>query len=192
VDDIFDFSRLTDNRLDLENGPFQLARCLGKIEGHFTVRAKEKNLSLTVRREPNIPDLVWGDEKRLGQILSQLVDNALKFTVEGGVSLTASLAAGTEKLLQFSVIDTGVGIPDEKRDAIFEAFSQADTSSTRRFGGTGLGLTICSRLANLMGGKIWFESGPGGSAFYLAVPWVATESSQSPHEEVLRPLDVRS
>ena len=175
VDDIFDFSRLTDNRLDLERSPYQLARCLGKLEHDFAPRAKEKKLAFTVRRSPNVPDVLVGDEKRLRQILSQLVDNALKFTVEGGVSVSATLSLAATTEIQFSVIDTGVGVPEDKRDAIFEAFSQADTSSTRRFGGTGLGLTICSRLSALMGGRIWFESGPEGSAFYLSVPCVVPD-----------------
>ncbi len=86
------------------------------------------------------------------------------------------------KELQFSVIDTGVGIPEDKQDAIFEAFAQADSSSTRRYGGTGLGLTICSRLCALMGGRIWFESGPEGSAFYLTVPCITPEATAGKSE----------
>ena len=185
VDDIFDFSRLTDNRLDLENHTFQLARTLGVLEHDFSDRAREKNLSLTVRRDTNTPELMVGDEKRLRQILSHLVDNAVKFTFEGGVSVTASLRAGETKELLVSVIDTGVGIPEDKRDAIFEAFSQADGSSTRRYGGTGLGLSICSRLTALMGGRIWFESGPEGSAFYLTVPCVTPEATPGKASRIL-------
>jgi signal transduction histidine kinase/ligand-binding sensor domain-containing protein len=172
VEDIFDFSRLTDHCLDLESKPFQLNRCLSVVEHEFSPRAKEKKLSFTVRSDPSMPESLVGDEKRLRQILSQLVDNALKFTSAGGVSVTASMSSGVANEVQFSVVDTGVGIPEDKKDAIFEAFSQADNSSTRRYGGTGLGLTICSQLALLMGGKIWFESGPGGSTFYLCVPTV--------------------
>jgi signal transduction histidine kinase/ligand-binding sensor domain-containing protein len=170
VEDIFDFSRLVDNRLELHIEPFSLNRCLSALERDFLQRAKEKHLSFTVRRDPSIPETVVGDEKRLKQVLSQLVDNALKFTSLGGVSVAASLCPGTADQVQFSVVDTGIGVPEDKRDAIFEAFSQADNSSTRRYGGTGLGLTICSRLAALMGGRIWFESGPEGSTFYLSVP----------------------
>jgi signal transduction histidine kinase/ligand-binding sensor domain-containing protein len=178
VDDIFDFSRLTDNRLVLQNSPYQFSRCLGKLEHDFSPRAKEKKLSFTVRRGPNIPDVLVGDERRLRQILSHLVDNALKFTSEGGVSVTATLGPPGTNELHFSVIDTGIGVPEDKKDAIFEAFSQADNSSTRRHGGAGLGLTICSGLSALMGGRIWFESGPEGSAFYLAVPCVTPEQSR--------------
>jgi two-component system sensor histidine kinase/response regulator len=174
VEDIFDFSRLMDNRLELESQSFHLNRCLGLLDQQFSSRATEKGISLTVRREPTTPEVLFGDEQRLRQILSHLVDNAVKFTAEGGVSLTASLNPASTNEIQFSVIDTGVGIPDEKREAIFEAFSQADNSLTRRYGGTGLGLTICSRLATLMGGRIWFESGPEGSTFYLSVPCVAS------------------
>jgi signal transduction histidine kinase len=179
VDDIFDFSRLTDNRLELAVQPFQLSRCLGVLEHNFLPRAKEKNLSFTVRREPNLPEVLVGDEKRLQQILSQLVDNALKFTTEGGVSVTASMSFGSVNEVQFSVLDTGVGVPEDKRDAIFQAFSQADNSLTRRYGGAGLGLTICSRMAVLMGGRIWFESGPEGSTFYLCVPRVSPDKDAS-------------
>jgi signal transduction histidine kinase/ligand-binding sensor domain-containing protein len=171
VEDIFDFSRLTENQVELEAQPFQLARCLDKIEHDFAWRAKEKSLSFTVRREAGTPEVLLGDEKRLRQILSHLVDNALKFTTEGGVSV-AAVGADKPNELQFSIVDTGVGIPEDKQREIFDAFSQADTSSTRRHGGLGLGLTICSRLAALMGGKIWFESGPGGSTFWLSVPFV--------------------
>ncbi len=169
MEDIFDFSQLKDNQLELEERPFHLARCLGMLEHDFAWPAKEKNLSFTVRREANTPELLLGDEKRLRQILSHLVDNAVKFTAEGGVSLTARATNANE--LQFSIVDTGVGIPEEKQRGIFEAFSQADTSSTRRYGGLGLGLTICARLAALMRGKIWFESGPEGSTFHLSVPF---------------------
>jgi signal transduction histidine kinase/ligand-binding sensor domain-containing protein len=177
VDDIFDFSQLTDNRLALEIKPFQLARCLGMLERDFSARAKEKKLSFTVRRDAGTPELLLGDEKRLRQILSHLVDNALKFTSEGGVSVAVTVPGGPSEL-QFSVVDTGVGVPEEKQWGIFEAFSQADNSSTRRYGGTGLGLTICSRLAALMGGRIWLESGPGGSTFYLAVPCIVPATDE--------------
>jgi signal transduction histidine kinase/ligand-binding sensor domain-containing protein len=176
VDDIFDFSRLKDNQVELEAKPFQLARCLGMLEHDFAWRAKEQNLSFTVRRGAGTPDILTGDEKRLRQILSHLVDNALKFTAEGGVSVTATTVDGDE--LQFSIVDTGIGIPEDKQREIFEAFSQADTSSTRRYGGLGLGLTICSRLAALMGGKIWFESGPEGSTFHLCVPFSKPKEPQ--------------
>jgi signal transduction histidine kinase/ligand-binding sensor domain-containing protein len=177
VEDIFDFSRLNDNQIELEVKPFELARCLGMLEHEFAELASEKKLSFTVRREAGTPDVLLGDEKRLRQILSHLVDNALKFTAEGGVSLTASALNGSE--VQFSVIDTGVGIPEDKQREIFEAFSQADTSPSRRYGGLGLGLTISSRLAALMDGKIWFESGPEGSTFHLSVPFAKPKQTLS-------------
>jgi signal transduction histidine kinase/ligand-binding sensor domain-containing protein len=178
VESIFDFSRLNDNQVELERKPFALSQCLGRLENEFAWAAKAKNLSFTVRREAGTPEWVVGDEKRLGQILSYLVDNALKFTAEGGVSVTAGAVSGEE--LEFSIIDTGVGIPEEKQREIFEAFSQADTSSTRKYGGLGLGLTISSRLAALMGGKISFESGPGGSTFHLVVPLGGSKEAQTP------------
>jgi signal transduction histidine kinase/ligand-binding sensor domain-containing protein len=172
VEDIFDFSELTDNGLALEAKPFQLARCMSVLEHEFSARAREKKLTLTVRRDVGTPDLLLGDEKRLRQILSHLVDNAIKFTAEGGVSVAATAVGSISQTeLQFAVADTGVGVPEDKQREIFEAFSQADNSSTRRYGGTGLGLSLCSRLATLMGGRIWLESGPGGSTFYLKVPF---------------------
>jgi signal transduction histidine kinase len=176
VDEIFDFSRLTDNLVELELKPFQLARCLGMLEHDFAWRAKEKNLSFTVRREAHTPQVLVGDQKRLRQILSHLVDNALKFTAEGGVSVTASAVNGE---LQFSVVDTGVGVPEDKQSVIFEAFSRAGDTSAGRSGGLGLGLTICSRLAALMGGRIWFESGPEGSTFYLNVPLTTPDEPEN-------------
>lgn len=188
VDDIFDFSRLTDNRLELENRPFQLARCLSMVEHDFLPKAREKNLSLTVRCHSEVPDVVVGDEKRLRQILSHLVDNALKFTSFGGVSLKASRNSAEANELQFAVVDTGLGVAPDKKDAIFEAFSQADNSSTRRYGGTGLGLTICARLAALMGGKIWFESGPGGSVFYLIVPCMTPDQQAKSGSSLVRSM----
>jgi len=182
VDDIFDFSRLTDNRLELEIKSFSLARCLGMLEHDFSACAREKKLSFTVRRDAGSPEVLIGDEKRLRQILSHLVDNALKFTSAGGVCVVAaaSISSAGQSEVQFSIADTGVGIPEEKQRDIFEAFSQADTSLTRRYGGTGLGLSICSRLAALMGGKVWFESGPGGSTFYLSLPCVTPGEPKSP------------
>jgi signal transduction histidine kinase len=122
-----------------------------------------------------------GDQKRLRQILSHLVDNALKFTAEGGVSVTASAVNGE---LQFSVVDTGVGVPEDKQSVIFEAFSRAGDTSAGRSGGLGLGLTICSRLAALMGGRIWFESGPEGSTFYLNVPLTTPDEPENPPSAV--------
>jgi ligand-binding sensor domain-containing protein/signal transduction histidine kinase len=173
VDDILDFSQLADNQVELEVKPFHLARCLGMLEHDFSARAKEKKLTFGVRREAGTPEVLMGDEKRLREILSHLVDNALKFTAEGGVCVATAVGANNRHELQFSIIDSGIGVPPDKQQEIFEAFSQADTSSTRRYGGLGLGLTICSRLAALMGGKIWFESGPEGSTFYLNVPFIA-------------------
>ncbi len=170
VEDIFDFSRLTDNRLELDYQPFKLGHCLTRLEQEFAARAKEKKLSFTVRRDSHVPEVLLGDENRLRQVLENLLENAVKFTTEGGVALAVVIKADQGDEVQFSVLDTGIGVRDDKQNAIFEAFSQADNSSTRRYGGTGLGLTICARLAALMQGRIWFESGPGGSTFYLSIP----------------------
>jgi signal transduction histidine kinase len=134
------------------------------------MRAKQKNLALTAKLDREIPDEVVGDPLRLRQVLLNLLDNAIKFTSKGGVSLSVTLdhLGNGEALLHFAVTDTGIGIPAQKQKSIFEAFTQADTSSTRRYGGTGLGLTISYQLAAMMGGRLWVESRDGnGSTFHF-------------------------
>jgi ligand-binding sensor domain-containing protein/signal transduction histidine kinase len=170
VNDILDFSKVEARKLTLEKAPFQLRRSTDELTRSLQHRALEKNLSLTVQVDAGIPDDLAGDALRLRQVLLNLLDNAVKFTAKGGISLsiTADQLSEMEVLLHFAVADTGIGIPIEKQKKIFEAFSQADTSSTRRYGGTGLGLTISQQLATMMGGQLWVESIPGqGSTFHF-------------------------
>src|SRR5439155_16294847 len=131
-------------------------------------RAHEKGLELGCYIEGNVPDGLIGDPGRLRQIIVNLLVNAIKFTEQGEVVIRVSAEARTDNdiLLHFAVSDTGIGIPEEKQKLIFEAFTQADSSTTRNYGGTGLGLAICAQLAAIMGGKIWVESRQGlGSTF---------------------------
>jgi PAS domain S-box-containing protein len=170
INDILDFSKIEAGRLDLEPTPFSLRESLGETIKGFGPQAHRKNLELLLHVQPNAPDRVVGDALRLGQILTNLVGNAVKFTDHGEVVLQVRLEsnAGDTVCLHFSVTDSGPGIPADKQRVIFGAFAQADSSMARRFGGTGLGLAISSRLVELMGGSIWVESQLGkGSVFHF-------------------------
>jgi two-component system, sensor histidine kinase and response regulator len=170
VDDILDFSKIEADRLDLDRTEFNLRDCVHLTLKTLAVRANQKSLGLICDIRPEVPDLVVGDLSRLRQILISLIGNAIKFTEHGEVGLRIAVDSRTPHGLQlhFEVSDTGVGIASEKQKLIFDAFSQADGSTARKFGGTGLGLTICSRLVELMGGTIWVESALGrGSSFHF-------------------------
>jgi PAS domain S-box-containing protein len=172
INDILDFSKIEARKLDIESIDFNLRDSLGDILHTLTHRAEEKRLELAFHVPPDVPDAVIGDPGRLRQIIVNLVGNAIKFTDKGEVvvSVTASEPAQDETFLHFTVTDTGIGIAIEKQQGIFESFAQADASTTRRYGGTGLGLTISARLVDLMGGRIWMVSEPGkGSAFHFVV-----------------------
>ncbi|HYM11446.1 MAG TPA: response regulator [Bryobacterales bacterium] len=170
INDILDFSKIEADKLDLEQIDFDLEETLHQVMKGSALRAQQKGLELALRIAPGTPVAVAGDPGRLRQILANLIGNAVKFTERGEVVVSAEAEELTnaEVTLHFSVSDTGIGIPAEKQGQIFDSFSQADSSTTRRYGGTGLGLTICSRLAALMGGKIRVESEPGrGSVFHF-------------------------
>ena len=160
INDILDFSKIEAGKIDLESIDFNLRDCLEATLKTLTVRADEKGLELLCEIAPEVPEVVNGDSSRLRQVLFNLVGNAIKFTSEGEVVLHVQTDAknGGSCILRFTVSDTGIGIPLEKQKMIFDPFSQADTSTTRRYGGTGLGLTITTRLVGMMGGKIWVES----------------------------------
>jgi PAS domain S-box-containing protein len=171
INDVLDFSKIEAGKLQLENIAFALEDTLGDVVKLMKFRAQEKGLLLTYSIDPATPLVIAGDPGRLRQVLLNLIGNAIKFTDSGSVYVHAELASeGTsEMVIHFKVIDTGIGVPTEKRERIFEAFTQAENSTTRRFGGTGLGLAISSRLVQLMGGKIWVEDGPyaTGSTFHF-------------------------
>ena len=170
INDILDFSKIEAGKLDLDPVPFQLRESLSTILKPLSVRAEAKGLELACHVHSDVPEDVVGDPLRMRQVILNLVGNALKFTEKGEVVVEVGVAGKAEKelFLHFCVRDTGVGIPREKLDSIFEPFSQADGSMTRRFGGTGLGLTISSRLVEMMGGRVWVESElQKGSTFHF-------------------------
>ena len=170
IDDILDFSKIEARKLALDSVEFRLLDTLGEALEPLALPAQQKGLELCVEISPAVPGILQGDPGRLRQVIVNLLGNAIKFTEQGEVVLTVERQ--TEELgnlcLHFSIRDTGIGIPPEKHQVIFEPFAQADGSTKRRFSGTGLGLTICSRLVEMMGGKIWLESEVGkGSTFHF-------------------------
>ncbi len=168
INEILDFSKIEAGKLALESTTFALREMVEESLQTLSIKAREKGLELTCRFHRDVPDVVVGDPGRLRQILINLVGNAIKFTERGEVKVEVSLrqASRDSVVLLLSVQDTGIGIPTEKLEGIFQPFEQADSSFTRRHGGTGLGLTICKQLCQLMGGWLWVESEPGvGSAF---------------------------
>ncbi|MBH9551394.1 hybrid sensor histidine kinase/response regulator [Inhella gelatinilytica] len=168
VNDILDFSKFEAGKMTLDRIDFDLANLMSQTLRPLALQAQEKGLALHFRIAPTLPAVCQGDPGRLRQVLTNLVGNAIKFTAAGEVQVDVRPESDRSGRVQFSVRDTGIGIPADKLDRIFEAFSQADTSTTRRFGGTGLGLSISVRLAELMGGRIWVESEPGrGSTFHF-------------------------
>ncbi len=173
INDLLDFSKIEAGKLELDISEFSLAAALSDTLRALKVRADAKGLDFSWDVRPEVPDSLVGDAGRLRQVLLNLVGNAVKFTDAGKVSVLVDVAdAARDGLvaLRFSVTDTGIGIPQEKQQRIFRAFEQEDTSTTRKYGGTGLGLTIADRLVSLMGGSISVESEPGkGSTFAFAV-----------------------
>ena len=172
VNDLLDFSKIEARKLQLDRIGFNLRDALEDTMRVLAPRAHKKGIELACRIHPEVPETLVGDPLRLRQIVVNLVGNALKFTDHGEVVLQVEPKSRTEEQMElhFSVRDTGIGIPPEKQELIFEAFSQADSSTTRRYGGTGLGLTISSQLVDLMGGKISVESQLGvGSTFHFTV-----------------------
>jgi PAS domain S-box-containing protein len=168
INDILDLSKVEAAQLELEQTGFSLSDLLDKIREMLSVRAEEKGLSLVFEIAPDVPDNLIGDPNRLRQVLLNLIGNAIKFTESGEVSLHVTPDAGLPApgALRFTITDTGIGIPVEKLGAVFERFTQADSSTTRKYGGSGLGLTISKRLVELMGGRIWVESSVGGGSVF--------------------------
>src|SRR5262249_50910585 len=172
LNDILDFSKIESRKLDVESVPMSVRDVANETLKALAVRAHQKGLELVSDIASNVPAAVLGDPVRLRQIIMNVLGNATKFTDTGHVllSVRSESAVAGHCRLHFSVADTGPGIPADKHRAIFEAFSQADGSTTRRFGGTGLGLTIASNLVQLMHGRMWVESEPGaGSIFHFVI-----------------------
>ncbi|WP_159441244.1 PAS domain-containing hybrid sensor histidine kinase/response regulator [Desulfopila aestuarii] len=172
INDILDFSKIDAGKLEIEEVPFNLEDILGNIASVVGLQAEKKGLEFLFRIAPEIPFHLKGDPLRLGQVLMNLAGNAVKFTDHGEIVIAVDCTAQDENgvTLRFSVRDTGIGLPQEQLNNIFEAFSQADDSITRKYGGTGLGLAICKQLTGLMGGEIWAESTEGaGTEFIFTV-----------------------
>ncbi|BBO85580.1 hypothetical protein DSCO28_61460 [Desulfosarcina ovata subsp. sediminis] len=170
INDILDFSKIEAGKLELERSPFNLRDFLGEALKILAVRAHEKHLELAYRVAPNVPDRLVGDPHRFRQVLLNLIGNAIKFTDSGEIVVFAQCDSleNDRLMLHMAVRDTGAGIPTGKQTLIFEAFSQADGSTSRKFGGTGLGLAVSSQLVSLMGGRIWVKSALGkGSIFHF-------------------------
>ena len=172
INDILDFSKIEAGKLDLESTDFQLDEVIGTVTTLTAQKAHEKGLEFLAHVAPGIPEYLLGDPLRLGQILTNFVNNAVKFTEQGELRLNIEQVerTGGKVQLKFSVSDTGIGMTREQSAKLFQPFTQADMSTTRKHGGTGLGLTICRRLVELMGGRIWLESEPGvGTTFFFTV-----------------------
>ena len=179
INDILDFSKIESGKLDLEQQPFSLTECIESALDLVTVKAAEKGLELAYLLDPQTPHDIAGDVTRLRQILVNLLSNAVKFTRQGEVVINVKVIESPPRknetdnrpiTLEFSVTDTGIGIPKERMDRLFLSFSQVDSSTTRQFGGTGLGLAISKRLCEMMKGEMWVESEVGkGSTFFFRI-----------------------
>ena len=193
INDVLDFSKIEAGKMELELIPFDLRESLGETMTALSFRAHEKGLELVYEVQPEVPEALLGDPGRIRQILVNLVGNAIKFTEHGEifVCVEEQSPGSTAAALHFRVKDTGIGIPVEKQEKIFDAFSQADGSMTRKYGGTGLGLTICMRLAELMRGRVWVESQPGqGSTFHFTVR-LAVQDTAAARPNPLQPEQLR-
>ncbi|HXM22415.1 MAG TPA: response regulator [Terriglobales bacterium] len=195
INDILDFSKIEAGKLELDPIEFNLRDNIGDMAKTLALRAHEKKLELVVDIQPDVPETLIGDPTRLRQIFVNLLGNAIKFTQHGEVVLRVETEARTDEntLLHLSVRDTGIGIPKDRQEIIFAAFAQADSSTTRKYGGTGLGLTITARLVELMGGRIWVESETGqGSTFHVTASFglAKTPAKQPSTPDLLKLRDL--
>jgi PAS domain S-box-containing protein len=184
LNEVLDLSRIEAGRFDLEAAPFSLRKTLEQVVKTLGVRASEKGLELICDLPPEVPDALVGDPLRLRQVLVNLVGNAIKFTPSGEIEIRTTVRSQDSRQvsLQFAVADTGIGISPEDRQRIFAPFTQADASTTRRYGGTGLGLTISQKLVELMGGRIWLESQSGkGSTFFFTAQLTLQADAAAAH-----------
>ncbi len=174
INDILDVSKIEANKLEIEAVDFHLQSVLNHLANLTEFKAQEKGLAFRIKTDPEIPPVLRGDPVRLGQILINLANNAVKFTQRGSVSIYIDVADCEEDrvLLHFLVQDTGIGVPPDRQEELFQPFVQVDSSTSRHYGGTGLGLAICKKLTEKMGGEIWLESELGkGSRFHLCLPF---------------------
>jgi PAS domain S-box-containing protein len=184
INDILDLSKIEAGMMHFEQAPFSLDASLGHLSDMCSLKVRERGLELLYDIAPEVPDQLIGDSLRLGQVLLNLVGNAIKFTETGEITVTVKLLANRENEvdLGFEVIDTGIGMSADQQSQLFSAFTQADTSTTRKYGGTGLGLSICKRIVDLQGGHIGVSSQPGiGSRFTFQLPFgIAKEQAETP------------
>ena len=189
INDILDFSKIEAGKLSLETVSFALRETLAQTIKTLSLRARQKGLALNLRVDSQVADRLAGDPVRLRQIVVNLVGNAIKFTSSGEVTLSVETEFQTdwEATLRFTVKDTGIGIPPDRQEAIFSAFAQADNSMTRKYGGTGLGLTISRRITEMLGGRIWVESelGKGSSFHFTARFGLAVEGNRGAPQTAL-------
>ena len=194
INDVLDFSKIEAGKMDLEEIDFSLRDCLAETLRVLALRADEKILELACDIDTGLPDMLSGDPGRLRQIIMNLAGNAIKFTEHGEVVVRVTEESRELGLpsrengriaLHFMVIDTGIGIPQEKQAGVFQAFTQADGSTTRKYGGTGLGLTISRQLVEIMGGRIWLESSPGkGSTFHFSISFGLAKNNATVPEAI--------
>ncbi|MCL6605114.1 MAG: response regulator [Paenibacillus sp.] len=189
INHILDFSKIESGKMELEEEPFSLQHCLFETIDLFTAKTRERNLEMVVMVDPSLPSCVIGDMNRLCQVLNNLVGNAVKFTHEGSVYIMVNKLAETANslTLEFMIKDTGIGIPTDKINELFQPFSQLDASTTRKFGGTGLGLSISKSLVELMGGTIRVEpSNESGATFIFTI---VVKPYMDPHPHALTPYE---
>ncbi len=196
IDDLLDFSKIESHQLELENAPFSLVECIEKSVVSVAARAQLRGLELLIDLDPALPEWVVGDSQRLGQVLLNLIGNAIKFTERGGIRVRASWNSDAEpRMVLVEVHDSGIGIAPQQREIIFDPFRQADNSTTRRYGGTGLGLAICRELITRMQGTINVTSTPGeGSCFFFEIPLPLADKSnfEAAHNTTGVTLDTNS
>ena len=195
LNDILDFSKIEAGKFEIESIPFDLRESLGETMQALGFRAQQKNIELVYEVQPEVPEALLGDPGRIRQVLINLIGNAIKFTEKGEIVLNVEESEQGQTddatTLHFSVRDTGIGVPVEKQETIFEAFSQVDGSMARKYGGTGLGLTICKRLVELMNGRIWLESQPGQGTMMHFTVRLALQITPRAHIEPVQPEQLR-
>jgi len=182
VNDVLDYNKMESGKIVFEEIQFNLDDFMDEIMRSYSFRSKAKHLNFEIKKEGNLPVEIIGDQVRLNQILSNLLSNALKFTINGSITVNIREISrkGNQSKLEFSVHDTGIGIPKEKHDTIFESFTQASADTTRHFGGTGLGLAICKKLIELQGGTIKIDSEPNlGSTFTFTITFAVSDKASS-------------
>lgn len=189
INDILDLSKIESGKIELEYLDFSLRKSIQDVISTQISRIHQKHLQISTDVEEALPELLLGDQLRIKQILLNLLGNAVKFTQQGGITIAAVMTSqiNDQCTVRITVSDTGIGIAEDALDKVFAPFTQADNSTTRQFGGTGLGLTICQSLAELMGGRIWAESVAGeGSSFHLELPFIVRQQTSTAEEKTAR------